>query len=31
DANVNKDLANQEIGTWGYFYDQNTQQFIKNF
>lgn len=29
--NVNKDLANQEIGLWGYFYDQNTQQFIKNF
>ena len=30
-TNVNKDLANQEIGKWGYFYDQNTQQFIKNF
>jgi len=31
DPNVNKDLANQEIGVWGYFYDQDVQQFIKNF
>lgn len=31
DLNVNKNLANQKIGLWGYFYDQNTQKFIKNF
>lgn len=31
DPNVNKNLATQEIGTWGYFYDQNAELFIKNF
>lgn len=31
DGNVNNNLATQEVGTWGYFYDQNAETFIKNF
>jgi hypothetical protein len=31
DANVNNNLAAQEVGTWGYFYDQNAELFIRNF
>ena len=31
DPNINRDMANIEVGSWGYFYDQNTGQFTKNF
>ena len=31
DPKVNKDLAHQALGEWGYFYDENTGLIIKNF
>lgn len=31
DPAVNKDKASQEVGVWGYFYDQDAQQFTRNF
>ena len=31
DPDINKSKATQEIAEWGYFYDQDAQQFTKNF
>jgi len=31
DPNINKSKASQAIGVWGYFYNQDTQLFTRNF
>lgn len=31
DPDINKSKASQEVGEWGYFYDQDAQLFTKNF
>ena len=31
DPNINRDMAHQAVGEWGYFYDESTGLFIKNF
>ncbi len=31
DPDINKNKASQEVGEWGYYYDQDTEIFTKNF